>query len=65
MERLLLSLEEDDEILAAWVEEAERASNRVAEAFLQDVPHTCQCLIAHPEIGPAIPKRLRTLPIRQ
>ena len=43
---------------------AEHASQRVAEAFLQDVQHTRQRLIAHPEIGPALSKRLRILRLR-
>lgn len=43
---------------------AERASNRVAEAFLQDVLHARQRLIEHPEIGPAISKRLRAQRLR-
>jgi plasmid stabilization system protein ParE len=37
----------------------EHASERVAEAFLQDALHTRQRLIEHPEIGKAISKRLR------
>lgn len=37
----------------------EHASERVAEAFLQDALHTRQRLIEHPEIGQAISKRLR------
>jgi plasmid stabilization system protein ParE len=43
---------------------AERASLRVAEAFLEDIQHTRQRLIEHPEIGPAISKRLRALRLR-
>ncbi len=37
----------------------EHASERVAEAFLQDALHTRQRLIERPEIGQAISKRLR------
>lgn len=40
---------------------ADHASDRVAEAFLQDALQTRQRLIEHPEIGKAISKRLRTL----
>jgi plasmid stabilization system protein ParE len=40
---------------------ADHASERVAEAFLQDALHTRQRLIEHPEIGKAISKRLRVL----
>ena len=42
----------------------EHASDRVAEAFLQDILHARQRLIEHPEIGPAISKRLRALRLR-
>lgn len=42
----------------------EHASQRVAEAFLQDALHARQRLIEHPEIGPAISKRLRALRLR-
>lgn len=40
---------------------ADHASERVAEAFLQDALQTRQRLIEHPEIGKAISKRLRVL----
>ncbi|MRD72557.1 type II toxin-antitoxin system RelE/ParE family toxin [Rhodocyclus tenuis] len=40
---------------------ADHASDRVAEAFLQDALQTRQRLIEHPEIGNAVSKRLRTL----
>lgn len=40
---------------------ADHASERVAEAFLQDALQTRQRLIEHPEIGKAVSKRLRTL----
>ena len=40
------------------------ASERVAEAFLQDALHTRQRLIEHPEIGIAVSKRLRALAFR-
>jgi toxin ParE1/3/4 len=43
---------------------AEHASDRVAEAFLQDALHTRQRLIEHPEIGKFISKRLRVLAFR-
>jgi len=43
---------------------AEHASDRVAEAFLQDVLQTRQRLIEHPEIGKSISKRLRALTFR-
>lgn len=43
---------------------AEHASDRVAEAFLQDALHTRQRLIEHPEIGMAVSKRLRALAFR-
>lgn len=43
---------------------AEHASERVAEAFLQDALQTRQRLIEHPEIGKAISKRLRALTFR-
>ena len=39
----------------------DHASERVAEAFLQDALHTRQRLIEHPEIGKTISKRLRIL----
>jgi plasmid stabilization system protein ParE len=35
---------------------ADHASDRVAEAFLQDTLHTRQRLIEHPEIGKAVSK---------
>jgi len=37
----------------------EHASQRVAEAFLQDLQHTRQRLTERPEIGPVLAKRLR------
>lgn len=40
---------------------ADHASDRVAEAFLQDALQTRQRLIEHPEIGKAVSKRLRAL----
>jgi len=40
---------------------ANHASDRVAEAFLQDALQTRQRLIEHPEIGKAVSKRLRAL----
>lgn len=40
---------------------ADHASERVAEAFLQDALQTRQRLIEHPEIGKAVSKRLRAL----
>jgi toxin ParE1/3/4 len=40
---------------------ADHASERVAEAFLQDALQTRQRLIQHPEIGKAVSKRLRAL----
>lgn len=40
---------------------ADHASDRVAEAFLQDALQTRQRLIENPEIGKAISKRLRAL----
>ncbi len=40
---------------------AEHASDRVAEAFLQDALQTRQRLIEYPEIGKAVSKRLRAL----
>jgi plasmid stabilization system protein ParE len=43
---------------------AEHASQRVAEAFLQDVQHTRQRLTEHPEIGLVLSKRLRVLHLR-
>lgn len=44
--------------------DAEHASDRVAEAFLQDALHTRQRLIDHPEVGKSISKRLRVLAFR-
>jgi len=38
---------------------ADHASERVAEAFLQDALQTRQRLIDYPEIGKAVSKRLR------
>jgi len=43
---------------------ADHASDRVAEAFLQDALQTRQRLIEHPEIGKSISKRLRALTFR-
>lgn len=43
---------------------AAHASDRVAEAFLQEALHTRQRLIEHPEIGKAVSKRLRALAFR-
>lgn len=43
---------------------AEHASDRVAEAFLQDLLHSRQRLIEHPEIGKSISKHLRALAFR-
>ena len=40
---------------------ADHASDRVAEAFLQDALQTRQRLIERPEIGKAVSKRLRAL----
>ncbi len=40
---------------------AEHASERVAEAFLQDALQTSQRLIEYPEIGKHVSKRLRAL----
>ena len=40
---------------------ADHASDRVAEAFLQDALQTRQRLIEHPEIGKTVSKRLRAL----
>ena len=40
---------------------ADHASDRVAEAFLQDALQTRQRLVEHPEIGKAVSKRLRAL----
>lgn len=40
---------------------ADHASDRVAEAFLQDALQTRQRLIEHPEIGKSVSKRLRAL----
>lgn len=42
----------------------EHASDRVAEAFLQDALHTRQRLIEHPELGKPVSKRLRALAFR-
>ena len=42
----------------------EHASERVAEAFLQEVLHTCQRLLDHPQIGKAVSQRLRALSLR-
>lgn len=42
----------------------EHASQRVAEAFLQDALHARQRLIENPEIGHPISKRLRALHLR-
>lgn len=42
----------------------QHASERVAEAFLQDAVYTRQRLIEHPEIGKAISKRLRAFAFR-
>ena len=43
---------------------ADHASERVAEAFLQDALQTRQRLIERPEIGKLISKRLRVLAFR-
>lgn len=43
---------------------AEHASDRVAEAFLQDAQKTSQRLIEHPQIGKPVSKRLRALAFR-
>ena len=43
---------------------ADHASDRVAEAFLQDALQTRQRLVEHPEIGKAVSKRLRALAFR-
>ena len=43
---------------------AEHASDRVAEAFLQDALQTRQRLIEHPQIGKAVSERLRALAFR-
>ncbi len=43
---------------------AEHASDRVAEALLQDVLQTRQRLIEHPEIGKPVSERLRILSLR-
>jgi plasmid stabilization system protein ParE len=43
---------------------ADHASERVAEAFLQDALQTRQRLIEHPEIGKPISKQLRVLTFR-
>lgn len=43
---------------------SEHASERVAEAFLQDVLHTRQRLLEYPEIGKPVSKRLRALPLK-
>lgn len=43
---------------------AEHASERVAEAFLQDILRTCHRLIDHAKIGKAVSKRLRALALR-
>ena len=43
---------------------AEHASERVAEAFLQDALQTRQRLIEHPQIGKAVSKRFRALAFR-
>ena len=40
---------------------ADHASDRVAEAFLQDALQTRQRLIEYPEIGKPVSKRLRAL----
>lgn len=42
----------------------DHASERVAEAFLQDVLHTRQRLIDHPELGKFVSKRLRALALK-
>lgn len=42
----------------------EHASERVAEAFLQDALYTRQRLIEYPEIGKAVSKQLRALSFR-
>ncbi|WP_305075217.1 type II toxin-antitoxin system RelE/ParE family toxin [Propionivibrio sp.] len=42
----------------------DHASERVAEAFLQDVLHTRQRLIELPEIGKPVSKRLRALALK-
>jgi len=42
----------------------DHASDRVAEAFLQDALHTRQRLIEYPEIGKPVSKRLRALSFR-
>lgn len=43
---------------------AEHASDRIAEAFLQDALQTSRRLIEQPQIGNAVSKRLRTLAFR-
>lgn len=50
-----------DELDAAVDYYADHASERVAEAFLQDALQTRQRLIEHPKIGKAVSKRLRAL----
>ncbi len=42
----------------------DHASERVAEAFLQDVLHTRQRLSEYPEIGKPVSKRLRALALK-
>ncbi|MGB4467620.1 MAG: type II toxin-antitoxin system RelE/ParE family toxin [Azovibrio sp.] len=42
----------------------DHASERVAEAFLQDVLHTRQRLIDHPELGKFVSQRLRALALK-
>ena len=42
----------------------DHASDRVADAFLQDAVHTRQRLIEYPEIGKLVSKRLRALSFR-